>query len=169
MVSLHESAPSTPTIFRLSPYGFLCSKFWEDNWALRIDLATNVGAGLTEEQAKQLLSPQSVKKQFRSEAYPGLSIVNRSYLGSRDWDAASFGRLTCLEDGWLFYYQFVMVDREGEYPFPFETKERVIEAAGDVISQSLQQEQDYMTNLLRIFRFAQSQKTHFDIFAAKEF
>ena len=165
---LHESEPTAPVVFRLAPYGFLCSAFWEKNWAFRIDLAIKVGADLTEEQAKLLIHPQSVRNQFRSKTYPSLRMVNRAYLGFQKTDAASFNRYTCLEDGWLFYYQFVMVDREGNYPFSDETKKRVIKAAGDVISQSIRHEQVYRANLLRIWRFAKNQGTSLNIFAARE-
>lgn len=167
------------TIVRLSPAATLISDSWQVYWQMRVDTAVNLtNEGLTENQAKILITPQSVTGQHRPANELAISMVNRQYLYRTSNNLA---RASIVEGGYLFYFQLLTVERGGHYPFFDEEKKPIIDGIVAVLNKVVGYAKSYRENLLDLFKTYSYNQSHFpdsfarervipfpDIFAAQE-
>lgn len=135
--------------------GSLVSSFWEQYWGLQIDVATKVEDLEGDElKALSLIPPQSARGQHRSHLYPEIHIINREAWGRNHPWIDNQNRPPVLADPWLLYSKYLMVPRDGQYPFNDETKSKVITAAVEVIDKDTTYENIYRANLSHIYYLA---------------
>lgn len=148
--------------------GSLVSAFWKEYWGLQVDVATKVGDLEGDElKALSLIPPQTIRDQHHSHLYPEMHIISREAWG-KPWKDNQ-AKPPILAGPWLLYSKYLIVPRDGQYPFNDETKPKVITAAVEVINKDTTYENIYRGNLSRVYYLAKW--AHIELpgaFAARE-
>ncbi len=142
------------------------SDYWERFWTMQMDTMFSLGDNwpdFSPERVRPFTLPQAVERQHEDPIYK-VGIINRESTTEGRDRISPF-----LNDGYVFYSQYVTVIRGNNYPFPEGIKPNLTAAIANVVRNSTLYDINYRDRLIEVHKMAKSQGIDLQgTFAAKQ-